>query len=138
MGATIPCTAMDTAAALNGVNQYSAYGAVAGLNNAATRATRGAISLSNSNHFPPHRGLHSDETSDVSSGPRKTCDEAASDRVGKEPENDGNGARLLQQHSGSWRALRKNKVGLQRDEFLGESLHQLLVQLRPAIVDPNV
>src|SRR5262249_31354276 len=35
-------------------------------------------------------------------------------------------------------ALRKNEVGLQRDEFLGESLHQLLVQRRPAIVDPNV
>jgi hypothetical protein len=34
--------------------------------------------------------------------------------------------------------LRKNEVGLQRDEFLRESLHQLRVQRRPAIVDPNV
>ena len=34
--------------------------------------------------------------------------------------------------------MRKNEVGLQRDEFLRELLHQLRVQCRPAIVDPNV
>ena len=36
------------------------------------------------------------------------------------------------------RALRKNEVGLQRDHFLGEALHQLRAQPRPAIVNPNV
>jgi hypothetical protein len=33
--------------------EISAYGAVIGLNNKATRATRGAISLSSSSHLPP-------------------------------------------------------------------------------------
>ena len=59
-------------------------------------------------------------TGDVSSRPRKARDEAAADRIGKEPENDGNGARLLQQLRSGGRALRKNEVRLQRDEFLGE------------------
>jgi hypothetical protein len=77
-------------------------------------------------------------TGDVSSRPRKARDEAAADRIGKEPENDGNGARLLQQLRSGGRALRKNEVRLQRDEFLGELLHQFLVERRPAIDDPNV
>src|SRR6516164_9216227 len=51
MGATIACTAKDAAAALKGFSQYSAYGAVAGLNSIATRAVRGAISLSSSSHL---------------------------------------------------------------------------------------
>ena len=34
--------------------------------------------------------------------------------------------------------MSKNEVGLQCDEFFGELLDQLLVQRRPAIVDPNV
>src|SRR5258705_270471 len=42
----------DAAAALKGFNQFSAYGAVAGLNRRATRATGGAISLSISIHLP--------------------------------------------------------------------------------------
>ena len=77
-------------------------------------------------------------TGDVSSRPRKARDEAAADRIGKEPENDGNGARLLQQLRSGGRALRKNEVRLQRDEFLGELLHQFLVERRPASFDPNV
>jgi hypothetical protein len=37
---------------LKGFSQYSKYVAVAGLNSIATRATRGAISLSSSSHLP--------------------------------------------------------------------------------------
>src|SRR4030095_13503068 len=51
-GAAVPCTPKDEAAALKGFNQFSAYGAVAGLNRRATRATGGAISLSISIHLP--------------------------------------------------------------------------------------
>src|SRR5215467_12736580 len=44
-----------------------------------------------------HGGLHSDETSDVSSRLRKARDKAAADRIGNERENDWNGACLSQQ-----------------------------------------
>src|SRR5262249_5098893 len=50
-GAAIASTATE-AAALKGFSQYSAYVAVAGLNSIATRATRGAISLSSSINLP--------------------------------------------------------------------------------------
>jgi hypothetical protein len=86
-----------------------------------------------------HRGLHSDETGDVSSRLRKARDEAAADRIGNERENDGDGACLLQQRRGDRCALRKNEVGLQRDEFLRKSLHRLDVAgCRPAGVDPDI
>src|SRR5690348_12204148 len=51
-GAAIASTAKDEAAALKGFRKDSAYGATAGLNSIATLATRGAISLSSSNHLP--------------------------------------------------------------------------------------
>src|SRR5215471_9642701 len=51
-GAAIASTAKEAAAALKGFSQYSAYGAVAGLNTIAIRATRGEISLSSSTHLP--------------------------------------------------------------------------------------
>src|SRR6516225_6547585 len=51
--AAIGSTAKDDAAALNGFRNASAYGATAGLNSIATLVTRGAISLSSSNHLPP-------------------------------------------------------------------------------------
>src|SRR6516164_6801085 len=86
-----------------------------------------------------HRRLHSDETGDVSSRPRKARDEAAADRIGNERENDGDGACLLQHRRGDRCALRKNEVGLQRDEFLRKSLHRLGVAgCRPAGVHPDI
>src|SRR5262252_6127416 len=51
-GAAIASTAKDEAAALKGFRKASAYGATAGLNSIATLVTRGAISLSSSNHLP--------------------------------------------------------------------------------------
>src|SRR5262249_35415290 len=59
-----------------------------------------------------HRGLHSDETGDVSSWFWKARDEAATNRIGNERENDGNATCLFQQLGGGGRALRKNEVGL--------------------------
>src|SRR5262249_45362691 len=50
--ALIASTPEDRAAALKGSTKYSAKGAVAGLNRRAARLTRGAISLSSSNHLP--------------------------------------------------------------------------------------
>ena len=44
--------AWPLAADLKGFSRYSAYGAVAGLNNIATRVTRGALSFSSSSHLP--------------------------------------------------------------------------------------
>ena len=44
-----------------------------------------------------HRALESGETGDVAARPRKARDEAAADRIGNDRENDGDGARLLQQ-----------------------------------------
>src|SRR5262245_66415309 len=51
-GAAIASTPRDGEAALRGFRKYSAYRAVTGLNKKATRATRGAISLSSSSHLP--------------------------------------------------------------------------------------
>jgi enamine deaminase RidA (YjgF/YER057c/UK114 family) len=52
--AVIGSTASDRAAVSNGPRKYvPPLGAVSGLNMIAVRSTRGAISLSNSNHLPP-------------------------------------------------------------------------------------
>ena len=72
-----------------------------------------------------HRGLEKDETSDIAARPRKARDKATADRIGNGRENDGNSARLLQQRRSGGCGLRKNEVGLQRDEFLRGSLHRL-------------
>ena len=40
------------------------------------------------------------ETGDVAARPRKARDEAAADRIGNDGENDGDGARLMQQRRG--------------------------------------
>ena len=86
-----------------------------------------------------HSRLHRDETGDVTARPRKARDESAADRIGNESENDGDGARLLQQSRRGGCGMRKNKVGLQRDEFLRESLSRFrIVGCRPARVDPDV
>ena len=46
---------------------------------------------------------------------------------------------MLQQRRSGGCVMRKNEVGLQRDEFLRESLHRLRVAAaRPANVDPDV
>ena len=85
-----------------------------------------------------HRALESDETGGVTAWPGQAHDEAAKDGIGNERENDGNGARLLHQRCSRRCALRKNKVGLQRDEFLRKSLQRLRVEGPPSIVDPDV
>src|SRR5262249_17598873 len=79
------------------------------------------------------------ETGDISSRLRKARDEAATDRIGDKRENDGDGACLLQQRRSDRCALRKDEVGLQRDEFLRKSSHRLDVAgCRPAGVDPDI
>ena len=86
-----------------------------------------------------HRRLHIRKASDVAARPRKARDEAAADRIGKSRENDRDGARLLQQSRRVGRAMRKNQVGLQRDEFLGELGSRLgVVGCRPANVDLDI
>src|SRR5262245_38484564 len=69
---------------------------------------------------------------------REARDETAADRIGNNPENDGDGARLLQQRR-SGGCLRKNEIGLQSDELLRESMHRLRVgRVRPASVGPQI
>src|SRR6202035_4845955 len=63
---------------------------------------------------------------------------AAADRIGNARENDGDATRLLHHRRSRGRGCCKNEVGLQRDEFLRESLHRLHVASGPAIVDPDV
>ena len=75
-----------------------------------------------------HRRLKIGEPSDVAARPRKARNESVANRIGNDRENDGNGARLLQQRRSRGRALRKNEVGLQRDEFLRKSLQRLRVK----------
>src|SRR5262249_34871157 len=69
-----------------------------------------------------HRRLHNNETRDVAAGARKARDETTAEWIGHENENDGDAARLLQQSGGGGRAMRKNEIGLQHDQFLRETL----------------
>src|SRR6516165_4602644 len=69
---------------------------------------------------------------------RQALDEAATNRIGNHCKNDRDGARLLQQCSRGGGAVRKNEIGLQRDQLLREPLHHLRVGPGPAGVDPYV
>ena len=63
----------------------------------AARVTPGAISLSNSSHFPLMPYSNSSETGGVAARPRQALDEAGADRIGDVREHDRHGAgRLLQ------------------------------------------
>src|SRR6516165_8357551 len=59
-----------------------------------------------------HRRLNTGEAGYVTTWQRKARDEAAPDRIGNGRENDGNGARLLQQRGCRGCNVRKNGVGL--------------------------
>ena len=75
----------------------SAKGSHGGVDKKAGRVDRGGNPLGRSGHLPDIVGLHNGEAGDVAAGPRKTLDQAATDRVGDDRENNGDGARLLQQ-----------------------------------------
>ena len=69
--------------------------------------------------FQPLAGLRrfrNGETGNVAARSQEARDEAAANRIGNNPENDGDGARLLQQRCGGGGALRKNEVGRKRDK----------------------
>ena len=74
----------------------------------------------------------------VAARPREARDETAAYWIGAGRENDGDAARLLQHRRGGGCVLRKNEIGLQRDDFRRESLHQLQVGRRPASFDPDI
>ena len=98
----------------------------------ATRSTRGAISLSSSSHLPAIVGSEIGETGDVAARPRKARDEAAADRIGNARENDGDGARLLQQRRRGWAwYATRIRSGCSATSSLRESLPRLRVE-RPA------
>jgi hypothetical protein len=89
--------------------------------------------------LPAIVGSINGETGDVAARTRKTLDQAATDRIGDDRENDGDGARLLQQRRSGGCGMGKNEVGLQRDELLRELLCRLRVaRCRPASVGPHV
>ncbi len=88
--------------------------------------------------FAGHRRLEIDETGDVAARPRQALDKAAANRIGNDRENNGDGARLLQPRRSGGCVMRENEIGLQRSEFLRESLRQLWVERGPAIVEPDV
>jgi hypothetical protein len=72
-------------------------------------------------------------------GRGKLADKAAANRIGNRRENNRDGARLLQQCGRGGCGVRKNEVGLQRDEFFRELSHQVRFSgRRPASVNPNV
>ena len=100
--------------------------------------TRGAISLSSSSHLPAIVGSILMKPVTLPPGRGKLATKPLPTGSATLHENDGDGARLLQQRRSGGCALRKNEVGLQRDEFLRESLPRLRVERRPASVDPDV
>ena len=138
-GAAIASTAKDAAAALKGFRKYSEYGAVAGLNRKATRVTRGAISLSSSSHLPAIVGSIRMKPVTLPPGRGKLATKPLP-----------TGSATIAKMMGMVRVCcssaavvgvlcRENEFGLQRDEFLRESLHRpRVVGCRPASVDPDV
>jgi hypothetical protein len=73
------------------------------LNKTATRLTRGLAA---------YRVLHHGETSGVAARSCEAINEAATDRIANNTENDGDGVRLMQQRGRRRCVLRKNEVGL--------------------------
>src|SRR6516225_5003700 len=94
-GARIASSAKAAAAALKGFSQNSANDAIAGLNKAATRVTRGASSLSSSTHLPACVGSVTAKPVALPPGRGKLATKPL-DRIGNNRKNDGDGARLLQ------------------------------------------
>ena len=58
------------------------------------------------------RRLREDETRDIPAWPRQARDKTAADRIGNDRENDGDGARLLQQRGRGGCGARKNEIRL--------------------------
>jgi hypothetical protein len=82
-----------------------------------------------------HRRFRKDETGDIAARPGEARDEAAADRVRNDRKNNGDGARLLQQCSRGGCGVRKNEVGLERDElFRAPSPRLCVVRCRPASI----
>src|SRR5438477_2730267 len=61
-----------------------------------------------------NRRLHDHETRCVAAGPRQAAYEAATDWIGNDNKDNGNGMRLLQHCLGGWCVLRNNELRLQR------------------------
>lgn len=85
-----------------------------------------------------HRWRHGDETSDIAARARNARYETAANRICNLNEHDRGSARLLQQCRGRGRVYRKNKFGLQPDEFFRESSHRLNIGSGPARLDPDI
>src|SRR5215813_13428582 len=136
IGEAIASTAKEAAAALKGFSQYSAYVADTGLNSIATRATRGAISLSSSSHLPAIVGSVKMKPVTLPPGRAKLATKPLPIGIGNDRKNDGDRARLLKQCGRGGCCARKNDIGLWRDKLLREASHQLrVVRCHPASVD---
>jgi hypothetical protein len=68
-----------------------------------------------------HRRLRNVETGDVAARPREARDEAAADRIGNVRENDGDGARLLQQRGRGGCDVRKKSRPPRDPTFLSQA-----------------
>jgi hypothetical protein len=91
-GAAIASTAKEAAAALKGFSQYFEICRRCRVEQHCDPGDARCNLLEQLQPLASHRGLHSDETGDVSSRLREARDEAAADRIGNERENDGDGA----------------------------------------------
>ena len=136
-GAAIASSAKEAAAALKELSQNSAYVAAAGLKTIATLATRGAISLSSSSHLPPSASSLTAKPVTLPPGRGKLATKPL-------PTGSATVAKTIGMvrvccSSAVVVGVRKNEVGLQRDEFFRELPHQVRFSgRRPASVNPNV
>src|SRR6516162_7792096 len=122
-GAAIASTPKDRAAALRGFRKYSAYGAVTGLNKNTTRATRGAISLSNSSHLPAIVGSMLVKPVALPPGREKLATKPLPTGSATVANTMGMVRVCCSSAAVVGVMCERNDVGLQRDEFLCESLH---------------
>ena len=109
----------------------------AGSRRTATRVTGGAISLSNSSHFPLMPYSNMNEPGGVAAGPRQALDETAP--TGSVTcEHDRHGAGRLQQGRHGCGARGQDDVRRERDQFRRVFTHAVGIASAPAIIDPNI
>ena len=110
----------------------------AGSRSTAARVKLGAISLSNSSHFPPAAVFEGQESGDIATRPRQAVDEAATDRIASDREHDRHRAGRLQQGVYGRGAVGQDDVGRERYQFRRVPANIVRHRSGPARVDSHV
>src|SRR5262249_19811945 len=109
-----------------------------GSRSTATRVTRGAISLSNSNHFPLMPYSNRRKPVVLPPGRAKLSNKTSADRIDEIDEHDGDGVAYLLYSRQCYGATRQHHVRRERDQFRCVFARVVGTAGTPAIVDSQV